>query len=269
MLPVEIVVRGYLSGSGWKDYVRTGAVCGHVLPAGLGSRSACPIRSSRPRRRRSRATTRTSTPRPPSGSSAPSAGRRRSCRARSLPPCGRARRDTGDHPRRHEVRARRRSRWHARARRRGADARLLSFLARRLPTLREAHSRPTTSSTSATTPRASAGTRPTPARRSRRRRRGHARALRRGVRIVDGARVRRLPRRPAGRAPMRVTVLVSPKQGILDPQGEAVQGSLRKLGFAVGGARVGRLVDLEVDAPSRRRPRPRWSGCARSCSRTR
>ena len=47
---------------------------------------------------------------------------------------------------------------------------------------------------------------------------------------------------------MRVTVLVRPKQGILDPQGEAVQGSLRKLGFAVGGARVGRLVDLQVDA---------------------
>ena len=49
---------------------------------------------------------------------------------------------------------------------------------------------------------------------------------------------------------MRVTVLVRPKDGILDPQGEAVQGSLRKLGFAVGGARVGRLVDLEVDAPT-------------------
>ncbi|HUQ21389.1 MAG TPA: phosphoribosylformylglycinamidine synthase subunit PurS [Gaiellaceae bacterium] len=47
---------------------------------------------------------------------------------------------------------------------------------------------------------------------------------------------------------MRVTVLIRPKQGILDPQGEAVQGSLRKLGFAVGGARVGRLVDLELDA---------------------
>ncbi|MGZ8783411.1 MAG: phosphoribosylformylglycinamidine synthase subunit PurS [Gaiellaceae bacterium] len=47
---------------------------------------------------------------------------------------------------------------------------------------------------------------------------------------------------------MKVTVLVRPKQGILDPQGEAVHGSLRKLGFAVGGARVGRLVDLEVDA---------------------
>jgi phosphoribosylaminoimidazole-succinocarboxamide synthase len=35
MLPVEIVVRGYLSGSGWNDYRTTGAVCGHVLPAGL------------------------------------------------------------------------------------------------------------------------------------------------------------------------------------------------------------------------------------------
>jgi phosphoribosylformylglycinamidine synthase subunit PurS len=49
---------------------------------------------------------------------------------------------------------------------------------------------------------------------------------------------------------VRVTVFVRPKSGILDPQGEAVQGSLRKLGFAVGGARVGRLVDLEVDAAS-------------------
>jgi phosphoribosylformylglycinamidine synthase PurS subunit len=49
---------------------------------------------------------------------------------------------------------------------------------------------------------------------------------------------------------VKVTVLVRPKQGILDPQGEAVQGSLRKLGFSVGGARVGRLVDLDVDAPT-------------------
>jgi phosphoribosylaminoimidazole-succinocarboxamide synthase len=34
-LPIECVARGYLSGSGWKDYVRTGAVCGVTLPAGL------------------------------------------------------------------------------------------------------------------------------------------------------------------------------------------------------------------------------------------
>jgi phosphoribosylaminoimidazole-succinocarboxamide synthase len=35
MLPIECVVRGYLSGSGWKDYTRTGEVCGHKLPEGL------------------------------------------------------------------------------------------------------------------------------------------------------------------------------------------------------------------------------------------
>ncbi len=35
MLPIECVVRGYLSGSGWKDYKATGAVCGHRLPEGL------------------------------------------------------------------------------------------------------------------------------------------------------------------------------------------------------------------------------------------
>ena len=35
MLPIECVVRGYLSGSGWKDYRATGEVCGHRLPAGL------------------------------------------------------------------------------------------------------------------------------------------------------------------------------------------------------------------------------------------
>jgi phosphoribosylaminoimidazole-succinocarboxamide synthase len=35
MLPIECVVRGYLSGSGWLDYSRTGAVCGHELPPGL------------------------------------------------------------------------------------------------------------------------------------------------------------------------------------------------------------------------------------------
>jgi phosphoribosylaminoimidazole-succinocarboxamide synthase len=35
MLPIECVVRGYLSGSGWKDYTATGAVCGHELPARL------------------------------------------------------------------------------------------------------------------------------------------------------------------------------------------------------------------------------------------
>jgi phosphoribosylformylglycinamidine synthase subunit PurS len=47
---------------------------------------------------------------------------------------------------------------------------------------------------------------------------------------------------------MRATVLVRPKQGILDPQGEAVETALEHLGFSVSGARVGKIVDLEVDA---------------------
>ncbi|QLA16225.1 phosphoribosylaminoimidazolesuccinocarboxamide synthase [Desulfolutivibrio sulfoxidireducens] len=34
-LPIECIVRGYITGSGWKDYKATGRVCGHVLPEGL------------------------------------------------------------------------------------------------------------------------------------------------------------------------------------------------------------------------------------------
>ena len=46
---------------------------------------------------------------------------------------------------------------------------------------------------------------------------------------------------------MKATVLVRPKEGILDPEGDAVGQSLRKLGFEVATARVGRVIDLEVD----------------------
>ena len=47
---------------------------------------------------------------------------------------------------------------------------------------------------------------------------------------------------------MRATVLVRPKEGILDPEGDAVRQSLRKLGFEVASARVGRVIDLDLDA---------------------
>jgi phosphoribosylformylglycinamidine synthase subunit PurS len=49
---------------------------------------------------------------------------------------------------------------------------------------------------------------------------------------------------------MKATVLVRPQQGILDPQGQAVESSLRQLGFSVADARVGRVIDLEVEADS-------------------
>jgi len=50
---------------------------------------------------------------------------------------------------------------------------------------------------------------------------------------------------------MKATVLVRPKPGILDPQGQAVESSLRHLGFEVGSARVGRLVDVELPTEDR------------------
>lgn len=43
MVPVECIVRGYLSGSGWNDYKRTGAVCGISLPDGLQDSSKLPM----------------------------------------------------------------------------------------------------------------------------------------------------------------------------------------------------------------------------------
>ena len=46
---------------------------------------------------------------------------------------------------------------------------------------------------------------------------------------------------------MKATILVRPKPGILDPQGEVVQASLRQLGFAIDEARVGRVIDLELN----------------------
>ena len=50
---------------------------------------------------------------------------------------------------------------------------------------------------------------------------------------------------------MRAVVTVRPKDGILDPQGDAVRQSLRKLGFDVTGTRIGRVVDLEFVASDR------------------
>lgn len=47
---------------------------------------------------------------------------------------------------------------------------------------------------------------------------------------------------------MKATVIVRPKQGILDPQGEAVRSALDHLGFPVDEARVGRVIDLRFDS---------------------
>ncbi len=46
---------------------------------------------------------------------------------------------------------------------------------------------------------------------------------------------------------MKATVIVRPKEGILDPQGDAVRTALHQLGFAVEDARVGRVIDLTFE----------------------
>jgi len=54
---------------------------------------------------------------------------------------------------------------------------------------------------------------------------------------------------------VRARVLIRPKAGILDPQGEAVQRALPALGFeGVANVHVGRLVELDVDDPSQLEP---------------
>ncbi len=51
---------------------------------------------------------------------------------------------------------------------------------------------------------------------------------------------------------MRARILVRPKAGILDPQGQAVERALGALGFGgVGNVHVGRLIELDVDDPGR------------------
>jgi phosphoribosylformylglycinamidine synthase len=54
---------------------------------------------------------------------------------------------------------------------------------------------------------------------------------------------------------MRATVLVRPKPGILDPQGEAVLAALHHLDFAVGEVRIGRIVDIELEADTQAQAR--------------
>ena len=46
---------------------------------------------------------------------------------------------------------------------------------------------------------------------------------------------------------MRVTVLVRPKQGIRDPQGEAIGGALKGLGYGVAAVSAGKIFDIDVD----------------------
>ena len=238
MLPLECVVRGYLAGSGWKDYQRDGAVSGHVAPgraARVGAAARADLHAVD--EGQSRATTRTSTPHGRSSSSARNVSASSSGVSIALYAFASAyARRARDHPRRHEVRVRPRRGRAARPRRRGVHARLVAVLASR----RLRAGRATAVVRQAVRPRllrvARLGQDRSGTGAARRRRRGHTRTVRRGVRAPDRHRVRRLPRRSRRRARDEGRPSsVRPKPGILDPQGEAVLGSLRHLGFDVDG----------------------------------
>ncbi len=110
-IAVEAVARGYLIGSGWKDYQKSGAVCGIALPAGLRQAEKLPEPIFTPATRpNSAGTTRTSASRRSRAASAPT--RRTHARDHADPVrggsglCGHAR----HHHRRHQVRVRARRR---------------------------------------------------------------------------------------------------------------------------------------------------------------
>ena len=185
MLPIECVVRGYLTGSGWKDYRATGSVCGHVLPEGLRESDQLPEPIFTPATKAEDGHDENITASRPPSSSGGALRRGRAHLDRALPLRRRVRGRARDPDRRHEVRARARPGGAARARRRGAHAGLVALLAgRRVPSRRRAAV--LRQAVRARLLRdARLGQDRARARASRRRRRRHARPLRRGVRAAD------------------------------------------------------------------------------------
>ena len=163
MLPIECVVRGYLSGSGWKSYRERGEVCGIPLPEGLAESDKLPEPIFTPTTKATEGHDEALTPR--AGGRTRRAGAVRRAEP-DLDPAlqdrGRGRRGQGDHHRRHEVRAGCRRGGPDRPGRRDLHARLVALLAGRRVHARGARRRRSTSSSCATTPSRSAGTRHRP-----------------------------------------------------------------------------------------------------------
>ena len=248
MMPIECVVRGYLVGSGWKDYKATGTVCGHSLPEGMVEAQKLPKPLFTP------------------STKATDGHDQNIDRAAGVLLVGEERFDrlaevsiqlyetAAEYAlERGIIIADTKFEFGAddgrpaRAGRRGAHAGLLAVLARR----RVRHRRLAAVLRQAVRPRlardARLGQEPSGPRDPRGRRRRHAGPLRRGIRAAD----RRLVRRVHGgrrSVAMKVTVTVRPREGILDPQGEALRRSLAGLGYDVSDVRAGKVFDLELEA---------------------
>ena len=252
MLPIECVVRGYLAGSGWKDYQRTGRPRVASFRRGCASRTACPEPIFTP----STKAVEGHDENIDADAAAELVGEERFREVERV--SIELYRSAADY-----------------AAERGiviadtkfefgvdadgelvlADEALTPDSSRFWPAdeYRPAARSPrSTSSSCATTARRSAGTRRLPGR-SCPRRSSRARAAATSRRSSGSRGSRSTTTSPTRRRSlaMRATVAVRPKPGILDPQGEAVSGSLRHLGFAVSETRVGRLVEIELQAADR------------------
>jgi len=102
-LAIECVVRGYLTGSGWKDYQKTGCVCGIKLPSGLQNSCRLPAPVFTPATKAERATTKTFPLRRPAGLSARTWRKRRAIDAENLLFCRGIGVEARDHHRRHQA----------------------------------------------------------------------------------------------------------------------------------------------------------------------
>ncbi len=243
MYPVECVVRGYLSGSGWKEYRESGAVCGIELPSGLVESDKLPEPIFTPA---TKAEIGDHDENVDFDRAAEIVGDRallEELRRISIEVYQRGAEHAAERgiilaDTKFELGRSRRRR--GRPRRRGADAGLLALLAgrqlraRRAPALlRQAV-------------RARLGQRPGLGQDAA----GAGAAARRGR--ADPRQIRRGLRADHRGAVLKARVLIRPKEGILDPQGKAVERALPALGFeGVEHVRVGRMVELEAEDPER------------------
>ena len=253
MFPLECVVRGYITGSGWKDYQATGAVCGIELPAGLRESEQLPEPIFTPATKAEvgdhdenvdieRAAELVG------GRDVAEELQRLSIEIYSL--AAAHARERGIILADTKFEFGRDARGPDRARGRGLHAGLLALLARRRLRARPLPAVVRQAVRARLGRRLGLGQDAAGARAAGRGGRGHAAPLRRGLRADRRRALRALAR--AERRRVKARVLIRPKEGILDPQGQAVERALPALGFeGVTEVRVGRLVELEVDDPAR------------------
>ena len=251
MVPVECVVRGYITGSGWKDYQSTGAVCGIQLPEGLEESQQLPEPIFTPA---TKAEVGDHDENVDFDRAAEIVGdralleelRRLSTQIYEF---------AAGHAREHGILLAD-TKFEFGRRPDGTivlgDEVLTPDSSRFWPasdTSRVARSRASTSSTCATGPPRRAGTSRRPRRRPPRWSTAPGRATWRPTSASPAS--RSSAGSSGARGMTRARVLIRPKEGILDPQGQAVERALPALGFeGVTNVRVGRLVELEVEDAS-------------------